>query len=129
MLNFGDFIEETLPGRVPQINMFPYVNHSIAYDEKYLFSCPCGDKHVMEIEPLSSYRVKILRELPKMRLVLVCPNDSRYLTIIEIKGFLRFKGFETLFGTILNDTEDEMIMQAAWMNWDAQKKKPSQFRF
>lgn len=64
------------------------------------FECACGDGHAY-----SSVTVPVLRELSRMRLVFGCPN-GRYVTCVRVKGLLRFNGFESLFGGVEEEEEE-----------------------
>src|SRR3990172_367500 len=70
--------------RPNQMNMTPYEGHP--------FECACGASHRYAFTS-----VPVLRELTKMRLVLCCP-ETKALTCVRVKGIVRFRGFESLFG-------------------------------
>jgi len=93
MLSPTDFMAETLGGRSNQMDMSAY--------EGYSFKCACGKEHVY-----SSDQVKVLRELPKMRLVFECPDQPTLVTCLKLKGIFRFKGFESIFGTKFDEDLD-----------------------
>lgn len=65
------------------------------------FRCACGKDHWFD----ESIDV-VCQGL--MKLMVVCPDDPTYLTSIKIKTFLvvKFKGFESLAGTRLEDEQD-----------------------
>ncbi len=83
---FSEFFSRTTGGGPNQMNMAPYEGHP--------FECACGETHKFYEDTVS-----VIRELPKMRLVFVCPEDE-HVTCVKVKGILRFKGFEALFGAI-----------------------------
>jgi hypothetical protein len=84
LISFDEFMVRTLGGRPNQMNVGPYIGHR--------FDCVCGAWH-----PFDPVSVRVLRELPKMRLVLACPQGES-VTCVKVKGIFRFKGFESLFG-------------------------------
>lgn len=43
-----------------------------------------------------------------MRLVFECPSQSIFATCVKVKGIFRFKGFESLFGTKVEEQLDGM---------------------
>ena len=88
-----DFFSETLGGRPSQMNTSVY--------NGYPFECACGQIHEFD-----SSQIEVLRELTKMRLVLVCPVNDGYITCVKIKGWFRFKGFESLIGTKVEEELD-----------------------
>jgi hypothetical protein len=91
MLPFEEFFMETAGGNSsPLKHMNIYENHPFKYS--------CGKEHQFEV-----YRVRIIRRLPKMYFVFQCPDDPHYLTYIHIKGLLWFKGFDSLFGTKIEE--------------------------
>ena len=93
MLSPTDFFAETMGGRANKMDMSPYQGH--------LFRCSCGQEH-MYVSSL----VEVLRELSDMRLIFKCPENSSFATCVKVKGLFRFKGFESLYGTkIENETE------------------------
>jgi len=90
-----DFFAETLGGRQSQMDTSPYDGHP--------FECACGQNH-----NFNSLNIEVLRELPKMRLVLACPVTDGYITCVKIKGWFKFKGFESLFGTKIEEELDSL---------------------
>jgi len=86
LIPFDDFMLRTIGGRPNQMNPQPFVGHR--------FDCSCGAWHVFDIAS-----IKILRELPQMQLVLACPG-GRGVTCVRVRGFFRFKGFDSLFGAV-----------------------------
>lgn len=92
VISMDRFMQETLGGRPNQMSMGPYEGHS--------FQCACGESHTYH-----SDTVPVLRELPGSKLVFVCPNDEA-ITCVQLKGMIRFKGFESLFGAY---TEDDAV--------------------
>ena len=89
---FEEFMARTFGGRPSRMNVRPYIGHR--------FACACGDSHAFD--PTST---EVLRELRKMRLVLACPHSDA-LTCVKVKGILRFKGFESLFGAKAEEESD-----------------------
>lgn len=79
-----EFVRRTMGGRPSRMNTSPYEGAS--------FDCACGKSH-----QFTGSLVPVLRELSGMRLVLGCPN-ARYVTCVKVKGFIRFHGFQSLFG-------------------------------
>jgi hypothetical protein len=95
LVTSDEFFQATMGGRPNRLNMAPY--------EGVPFQCACGQAH-----PYHASAVPVLRELRGMRLVLPCPVTERHLTCVKVKGFFRFKGFESLFGAeIEDDNEDD----------------------
>ncbi|DAB40861.1 MAG TPA: hypothetical protein CFH81_00730 [Sulfurovum sp. UBA12169] len=90
-----DFFAETLGGRPSQMDTSAYDGHP--------FECACG-----QIHDFDSLNVAVLRELTKMRLVLACPVNDGYITCVKVKGWFRFKGFESLFGTKVEEELDPL---------------------
>jgi len=68
------------------------------------FECACGDTH-----DFSELTVQVLKELPKGRLVLTCP-DEKGVTCVRLKGLLKPK-IEPLFGTV--EIEEYLALWAA----------------
>jgi hypothetical protein len=95
IISVEDFFAETMGGRQNTMDMSDY--------EGFKFNCACGKSHIF-----SSYEVKVLRELSKMRLFFECPDNHNFATCVKLKGFFRFKGFESLFGTKFENDFDEM---------------------
>jgi hypothetical protein len=85
LVSFEEFMTRTSGGRQNQMDVAPYVGHA--------FDCACGSSHAFE--PSSS---KVLRELPKMHLVLACPQGEA-ITCVKVKGIFRFNGFQSVFGS------------------------------
>jgi len=80
----ADFICRTMGGRPNQMDVSIYAGCP--------FDCACGKSHAFD-----PGTIRVLRELPWMRLVLVCP-EGEYLTCVKIKGWFRYR-LESLFGT------------------------------
>lgn len=70
------------------------------------FRCACGQDHWFD----ESIDV-VCQGL--MKLMVVCPRDPSYITSIKIRMFLlvKFKGFESLAGTRLEDESDVAIFE------------------
>jgi hypothetical protein len=64
------------------------------------FRCACGQAHLYRFR-----QVPVLRELPGRRLVLACPRGLPFVTCVRLRGRLRFRGFESLFGAELLGSE------------------------
>ncbi len=93
LLESTDFFAKTLGGRPNQMDTSTY--------NGYPFECICGEVHEFD-----SRQIEVLRELSKMRLVLACPANDGHITCIKVKGWFRFKGFESLFGTKIEEELD-----------------------
>ena len=78
----------------------PTMNMSIYRDN---FQCACGQSHWFD------ERIDIICE-GLMKVMVICPNDTTYLTSLKIKTFMmfKFKGFESLAGTHL-ESQDEIV--------------------
>lgn len=95
IIPFAQFANRVADGRPNQMNMSPYVGHA--------FACACGGTHSFGVGDMYVQREGVvLRELSGRRLVFECPK-SEHLTCVKLKGILRFKGFQSLFGTRLDD--------------------------
>ncbi len=92
IISNDEFIDLSANGWEVHMNTTPYINHT--------FECACGKEH-----KFNQY-IRIIRELPKQRLIFVCPDDISYVTCVKVKGWFRFKGFESLYGTY-RETEEE----------------------
>lgn len=92
LISLKEFMVRTLGGRPNQMDVGPYIGHR--------FDCVCGAWH--SFDPVS---ISVLCELPKMRLVLACPQGES-VTCVKVKGIFRFKGFESLFGANAQDEPD-----------------------
>ena len=84
-VDLPEFMQRTLGGWPTRMAM--------SIHEGNPFECACGDVHYV-----SESRVQVIKELPKGRLVLTCP-DSKGLTCVRLKGLLKPK-LESLFGTV-----------------------------
>jgi len=93
LLDTTNFFAETLGGRSSQMDTSTYNGHP--------FECACG-----QIHEFNSHQVEVLRELTRMRLVLACPINDGYVTCVKVKGWFRFKGFESLIGTKIEEELD-----------------------
>lgn len=76
-------MRQTMGGWPPQMDVSIYAG--LEYD------CACGRRHCFD--PLT---LKVLRELPGMRLVFICP-ESESINCVKIRGFFRHR-LESLFG-------------------------------
>ena len=85
LLPAPDFFALTMDGRPHKMDMRDYEGHT--------FNCACGRTHVFYAD-----QVKVMKELPKMRLVVECPNQSTYLTCVKASGLLWFKRLKSLYG-------------------------------
>jgi hypothetical protein len=88
-----DFFAATMGGRSNKMDMSQY--------EGYPYLCACGNTHVFY-----SGQVEVLRELPNMRLVFQCPDRSTFVTCVKVKGIFSFKGFDSLFGSNVEENLD-----------------------
>jgi hypothetical protein len=91
-LSPAEFFAATAGGRTPRVELARLHGRP--------FRCACGQPH------LYRYRlVPVLRELPGRRLVLACPRGLPFVTCVQLKGRLRLRGFESLFGAELVGSE------------------------
>ena len=83
--------------------MLPRMNMSI-YQGR--FDCACGSSH--EYGP----HIQLLCE-GRMRVVMVCPKDSSYITNVGIKTFMviKFKGFESIAGCHIKTPSDQIALR------------------
>ena len=95
MLSTPDFFAKTMGGRPNQTDMLPCEGHP--------YKCPCGTEHEFK-----SWKIEVLRELGRKRLVFECPDDHSHIACVKRKGWFRFKGFETLFGTKMEENLDQV---------------------
>lgn len=91
-MNFESFLNDFGRAAKPTMDMSIYRDN---------FQCACGKSHWFD------ERIDIICE-GLMKVMVVCPDDSSYLTSLKIKTFLlvKFKGFESLSGTQLNGQAD-----------------------
>lgn len=91
----GEFMTRTTGGRPPELGLDAYDGH--------FFDCACGKTH-----RYSSSAVEVIRQLDRvgvgMRMVFACPVSDA-VTCVKVKGILRIKGFESLFGCVEGPTE------------------------
>jgi DnaJ domain len=91
-LSPAEFFAATAGGRTPRVELSRLHGRP--------FRCACGQAH------LYRYRlVPVLRELPGRRLVLACPRGLPFVTCVQLKGRLRLRAFESLFGAELLGSE------------------------
>lgn len=95
LLSSTDFFAATIGGRPNKMEMINY--------QGYPFLCACGKTHLFQYG-----QVHVLRELPKMKLVFECPDQPVFVTCVKLKGFFRFKGFESLFGAKVEENLNVM---------------------
>lgn len=71
------------------------------------FECSCGKKHWFDES------IDVICQGWGQKLVVICPDDSAYLTSLKIKTFMvfKFKGFESLAGTHLTSQADKVCLQ------------------
>lgn len=79
----GDFFARTMGGRPCQMDVTIYAG--------CCFECACGDSHTFDPST-----VRVMRELPGMRLVLGCSTGDA-VTCVKIRGLFRYR-LESLFG-------------------------------
>jgi hypothetical protein len=93
MLSFEQFVQAF--GNVAPNTM----NMSIYRDN---FQCACGSSHWFDED------ADVVCQGASMTILVVCPDDPTYLTNVKIKTFMvfKFKGFESLAGTHLQDESD-----------------------
>jgi hypothetical protein len=85
LVDIAEFMQRTLGGWPTRMLMAAYEGNP--------FTCACGAVH-----QFSESAVQVMKELPKGRLVLSCP-EGEHLTCIRLKG-LEKPDFESLFGTV-----------------------------
>ena len=90
LIQLVDFQHRTLGGRPCQMEVSIYGGLP--------FDCACGRSH--NFDPTW---VRVLRELPKMRLVLSCPQDMA-VNCVRIRGLFR-RRLETLFGAKIDEAD------------------------
>lgn len=91
-MNFESFLNDFGRAAKPTMDMSIYRDN---------FQCACGKSHWFD------EGIDIICE-GLMKVMVVCPDDSSYLTSLKIKTFLlvKFKGFESLAGTQLKSQSD-----------------------
>jgi hypothetical protein len=85
LLPAPDFFAVTRNARPHKMDMRDYEGHT--------FNCACGRTHVFYAD-----QVKVVKELPKMRLVVECPEKSAYLTCVKGRRLFWFKRLKSLYG-------------------------------
>ena len=82
----------------------PIMNMSIYQDS---FECACGQSHWFDAT------IEIVCE-GLMKVMVICPQDSTFLTSLKIKTFMgfKFKGFESLAGAQLVQRDDQALLMA-----------------
>jgi hypothetical protein len=86
ILQFDEFMSRTFGGRPNHMDTTYYAGS--------LFQCGCGKNH-----PFDYLRTPVIRELPKMRIVIKV-YECGFVNCIKVRGVFWFKGFKTLFSTI-----------------------------
>ena len=76
-VSITEFLSKTTGGRPVSINVSIY--RGVPFD------CVCGQKHLF-----SGDKQDVMRELPKMRLVLPCP-DTDAINCVHVKGIFKHK--------------------------------------
>lgn len=89
LLDLPDFHAATFGGHPLSSDMSPYLGMT--------YECACGEAH--QFYP---WVTKIIREIPIMKFVVVCPAGD-VLTCVKIKGLFKPR-FESLFGHIDKNT-------------------------
>jgi hypothetical protein len=87
-LSPAEFFAATAGGRAARVDLLRLHGRP--------FRCACGQAHLYRFR-----QVPVLRELPGRRLVLACPRGLPFVTCVRLRGRLRFRGFESLFGAEL----------------------------
>ena len=95
-IDLPEFMQRTLGGWPTRMAMSTH--------EGKPFECACGDMHYF-----SEATVQVMRELPKGRLVLTCPN-GRGITCVRLRGLLK-PTLESLFGTV--EIEEDLAIRVA----------------
>ncbi len=120
LVNNTDFLERTQGGRPCMMDTSIY--------HGYAFKCSCGKTH-----KFNSNSTIVAREISRMRLILVCPENAEYIACVKLKGWFRFKGFEFLFGTRLKkdffatNTPLEVIDTKTYENSTSKKNNLNDF--
>jgi hypothetical protein len=101
MMNFESFVEGFGLAAINTMNMSLYRDY---------FQCSCGENHWFD------ERINILYQ-GYWKVVVRCPNDADYLTSLKIKTFMvvKFKGFESLAGTQLENQEEREMLRGYLM--------------
>jgi hypothetical protein len=83
------FITETLGGRPCELQLHIY--------KRLPFDCGCGKEHKFDpyVEPLGIGTMKVLRELPILKLVIL-NKECGYVTLVKIKGIFSYR-LESIF--------------------------------
>lgn len=99
ILKFADFVQDFGKAAKPTMNM------SIYRDK---FECACGQSHWFD------QFVDIVCEGSVMKVMVVCPTDSSFLTSLKIKTFMvvKFKGFESLAGTHISSPSEKLALES-----------------
>ncbi len=97
IVSLEDFFRRTLGGRPNRMVVDIY--------NGVKFECACGQYHHFDLSLTPP-----VRELPRMRLVLPCPDDKG-LTCVKIRGFFRFR-FVSLIG--VRDVKSLEQIDHAW---------------
>lgn len=93
MMSFNDFAKDFGNSAPNSMNMSIYRDN---------FQCACGQSHWFDES------ITVVCQGGLMKIMVICPNDSSYLTSLKIKTFMvfKFKGFESLAGTHLSSNGD-----------------------
>ena len=83
IVSVEEFFHRTMGGRPNRMDVSIYKGCE--------YECGCGRVHVFDPATIT-----VLRELPKMRLVLACSEQENVVTCIKIKGWINFR-FASLF--------------------------------
>lgn len=69
------------------------------------YECACGQEHILE--PYSQILYQGF-----WRIVIVCPDDERYLTCVKIKMILmvKFTGLQSISGTRIKTDTDKLLL-------------------
>jgi hypothetical protein len=90
-LSPAQFFATTVGGSPCRIDLSRYAGRP--------FDCACGALHPFQLEA-----VPVLRQLSGARLVVACPTGLPFVTCVRVRGFLRYRRFDSLFGAELVGT-------------------------
>ncbi len=93
MMSFEGFMNDFGKAAPNSMNMSVYRDN---------FQCACGRSHWFDES------IDVVCQGGLMKIMVICPDDSSFLTSLKIKTFMvfKFKGFESLSGTHLSGSED-----------------------
>lgn len=93
MMSFEGFMNDFGKAAPNSMNMSIYRDN---------FQCACGRSHWFDES------IDVACQGGFMKIMVICPYDSSYITSLKIKTFMmfKFKGFESLAGSHLSNSED-----------------------